>query len=200
MSLLTRVYAPGPDTRVLHETLALIEAAEALGYHGAWVAQHHFGRESGRLPSPLVLLAAAARRTRRIALGSAVIVLPLETPLRVAEDAAVLDALSGGRLQLGFGAGFEREVFDAFGRDYDQRAQEQIHALDLLRQAFDGARLGEGAATLQPPAPALSARIWQATGEVGAVARRGHGLIVARTREHAEAESIARYRAAWERA
>ncbi|WP_333997619.1 LLM class flavin-dependent oxidoreductase [Burkholderia gladioli] len=44
LSLLTRVYVPSSDSRVLHETLALIEAAEALGYHGAWVAQHHFGR------------------------------------------------------------------------------------------------------------------------------------------------------------
>ncbi|MEK6418392.1 MAG: LLM class flavin-dependent oxidoreductase [Burkholderia gladioli] len=200
LSLLTRVYAASPDSRVLDETLALIEAAEALGYHGAWVAQHHFGRESGRLPSPLVLLAAAARRTRRIALGSAVIVLPLETPLRLAEDAAVLDALSGGRLQLGFGAGFEREVFEAFGRDYDRRAQDQAASLDLLQRAFEGVPLGEGAATLQPPAPALPARIWLATGEAEAAARRGHGLIVARIREQAEADLIARYRNAWRQA
>ncbi|MFM0740191.1 LLM class flavin-dependent oxidoreductase [Paraburkholderia xenovorans] len=197
LGVLTRVYAPDASPRVLHNTLALIEAAEALGFDSAWVAQHHFGRETGRLPSPLVLLAAASRRTSRIALGTGVIVLPLETPLRVAEDAAVLDALSAGRLQLGFGAGFEPDVFDVFGRTFDARAIDQANALAALRDAFDGVPLGEAGATLQPPAPTLSARIWQATSGVEAVARNGHGLIVARSAQHGEAALIARYRRAW---
>ncbi|RQS71223.1 LLM class flavin-dependent oxidoreductase [Burkholderia sp. Bp8963] len=199
LGMLTRVYAPDASPHVLHDTLALIEAAEALGFDSAWVAQHHFGRETGRLASPLVLLAAAARRTRRIALGTGVIVLPLESPLRVAEDAAVLDALSGGRLQLGVGAGFEPDVFRAFGRDFDARAALQADGLATLRRALDGAPLGAAGLTLQPPAPALAARLWQATGDAEAVARNGHGLIVARTRPEADGEAalIARFRGAW---
>ncbi|CAB3962303.1 oxidoreductase [Burkholderia aenigmatica] len=199
LGVLTRVYAPEASTHVLHDTLELIEAAEALGFDSAWVAQHHFGSETGRLPSPLVLLAAAARRTQRIALGTGVLVLPLESPLRVAEDAAVLDALSGGRVQLGVGAGFEPEVFRAFGRDFDARATLQADALATLRRALDGAPLVNADLTLQPPAPTLAARLWQATGDADAVARNGHGLIVARLRPEpgGEAALIARYRAAW---
>ncbi|KWK51015.1 hypothetical protein WT81_26605 [Burkholderia stagnalis] len=199
LGVLTRVYAPEPSPRVLHDTLALIEAAEALGFDSAWVAQHHFGSETGRLPSPLVLLAAAARRTRRIALGTGVIVLPLESALRVAEDAAVLDALADGRLQLGVGAGFEPDVFAAFGRDFDALAALQAKALATLRRALEGAPLGPAGVTLQPPAPALAARLWQATGQAEAVAHHGHGLIVARTRpgQDGEATLVARYRGAW---
>ncbi|HKT66071.1 LLM class flavin-dependent oxidoreductase [Burkholderia pyrrocinia] len=199
LGVLTRVYAPDPSPRVLHDTLALIEAAEAIGFDSAWVAQHHFGTETGRLPSPLVLLAAAARRTRRIALGTAVIVLPLESALRVAEDAAVLDALADGRLQLGVGAGFEPDVFAAFGRDFDARAARQADALATLRRALDGAPLGPAGATLQPGAPTLAARLWQATSHAEAVARDGLGLIVARTRpeQDGEAALVARYRRAW---
>ncbi|WP_175779678.1 LLM class flavin-dependent oxidoreductase [Burkholderia anthina] len=199
LGVLTRVYAPDPSPRVLHDTLALIEAADALGFDSAWVAQHHFGSETGRLPSPLVLLAAAARRTRRITLGTGVIVLPLESVLRVAEDAAVLDVLAEGRLQLGVGAGFEADVFAAFGRDFGARAALQADALAALRRALDGTPLGPAGATLQPPAPTLAARLWQATGDAEAVARNGHGLIVARTRpeQDGEAALVARYRRAW---
>ena len=199
LGVLTRVYAPDPSPRVLHDTLALIDAAEGLGFDSAWVAQHHFGSETGRLPSPLVLLAAAARRTRRIALGTGVIVLPLESVLRVAEDAAVLDALADRRLQLGVGAGFEPDVFAAFGRDFDTRAALQAEALVSLRRALDGAPLGPGGVTLQPGAPTLAARLWQATSQAEAVARNGHGLIVARTRpdQDGEAALVARYRGAW---
>src|SRR4051812_24382049 len=75
--------------------LDLFEAAEQMGYDSGWVAQHHFLNGDARMPSSLTFLAAAAQRTRTINLGTAIIILPLEDPLRVAEDAAVLDTLSG---------------------------------------------------------------------------------------------------------
>jgi hypothetical protein len=78
--------------------LELFETADALGYDSGWVAQHHFLNGGGRLPSSLTFLAAAAQRTRRIQLGTAIVILPLEDPIRLAEDAAVVDTLSGGRL------------------------------------------------------------------------------------------------------
>jgi alkanesulfonate monooxygenase SsuD/methylene tetrahydromethanopterin reductase-like flavin-dependent oxidoreductase (luciferase family) len=77
--------------------LDLFQAAEQLGFESGWVAQHHFQNGAGRLPSTLTFLAAAAERTRRIRLGTAIIILPLEDPIRLAEDAAVVDTLSGGR-------------------------------------------------------------------------------------------------------
>jgi alkanesulfonate monooxygenase SsuD/methylene tetrahydromethanopterin reductase-like flavin-dependent oxidoreductase (luciferase family) len=75
--------------------------AEALGFTSAWVAQHHFIAEEGGLPSPFVFLAQLAARTSRIRLGTGVVTLPLEDPVRVAEDAAVLDLLCDGRLEIG---------------------------------------------------------------------------------------------------
>ncbi|WP_374203697.1 LLM class flavin-dependent oxidoreductase [Pseudonocardia sp. ICBG601] len=104
LGYLTHVTGDDPS-RAYRETIRLAERAEELGYDSFWLAQHHDGHLGGRLPSPLVLLAAVAERTRLIRLGTAVVALPLEDPRRLAEDAAVLDALSGGRLELGVGAG-----------------------------------------------------------------------------------------------
>ena len=73
-----------------------IVRAEALGFESAWVAQHHFNADEGGLPAPFVFLAHIATRTSRIRLGTGVVTLPLEDPVRVAEDAAVLDLLLGG--------------------------------------------------------------------------------------------------------
>lgn len=75
--------------------LSLFQTAEELGFDVGWVAQHHAHKEGG-LPSPLVFLSAAAARTSRLRLATGIITLPLEHPLRLAEDAAVLDVLAGG--------------------------------------------------------------------------------------------------------
>ena len=82
-----------------------VAAAERLGFDSAWVAQHHFHEWEGGLPAPFVFLAHVAARTARIRLGTGIVTLPLEDPVRVAEDAAVLDLLSGGRLEVGGGTG-----------------------------------------------------------------------------------------------
>jgi len=79
-----------------------IVRAEVLGFASAWVAQHHFNADEGGLPAPFVFLAQVAARTSRIRLGSGVVTLPLEDPVRVAEDAAVLDLMSCGRLRGGY--------------------------------------------------------------------------------------------------
>lgn len=90
---------PGPG----HErTLRMIERAEALGFDSVWVRQRHL--QQG-ISSPVALLAAATQRTRRIELGTAVIPLGLENPLRLAEDLATVDVLSGGRLHPGVSVG-----------------------------------------------------------------------------------------------
>ncbi len=87
--------APGERYRLAAEQ---ITHAERHGFDAAWVAQHHFHREEGGLPSPFVFLSHVAARTSTIRLGTGIVTLPLEAPLRVAEDAAVFDLLSGGRL------------------------------------------------------------------------------------------------------
>ena len=78
-----------------------IRHAEQLGYATAWVAQHHFHGAEGGLPSPLLLLAHVGALTSTLRLGTGVICLPMEDAVRTAEDASVLDALTGGRLEVG---------------------------------------------------------------------------------------------------
>src|SRR5256712_12132477 len=82
-----------------HDTLAQIELGDALGFDTAWLAEIHFFPNVSRLASPLTVLAAAAQRTQRIRLGTAVTLLPFHHPLKIAEEAATVDMLSGGRLE-----------------------------------------------------------------------------------------------------
>src|SRR5688572_4463765 len=99
LGFFTRLVDDVPAAEVYARALETFETAEELGYEVGWVAQHHAHQEGG-LPSPLVFLAAAAARTERIRLATGIITLPLEQPIRVAEDAAVLDEISGGRVEL----------------------------------------------------------------------------------------------------
>jgi alkanesulfonate monooxygenase SsuD/methylene tetrahydromethanopterin reductase-like flavin-dependent oxidoreductase (luciferase family) len=174
----------GEPRRIYAETLALFAAADQLGFDAAWVAQHHFKPAAGRSPSPLPLLAAAAQRTQRLRLGTAVVLLPLEEPLRLAEDAAVVDALSGGRLELGIGVGGDPDEFEAFGRSLETRHARTTAGVDLLRRAFCGELLGSRGQRLEPPAPTLAGRLWQGVMSAASaqnVAANGLGLMLARS-------------------
>ncbi|MEM7159719.1 MAG: LLM class flavin-dependent oxidoreductase [Myxococcota bacterium] len=119
------------DAFVRHVTVA-----DALGFDAFWVGEHH-GTNVGRIPNPAVLLAAAAAKTRRIRLGPAVSVLPLRPPRLVAEDYAMLDALSGGRLDMGVGVGSQRVEFEHLGVDFDQRRALFDAHLDELERAWE---------------------------------------------------------------
>jgi len=162
--------------------------AEANGYNTAWVAQHHFNGSEGGLPAPLVFLAHAAAKTTRIRLATGIITLPLEQPVRVAEDAAVLDALSGGRLEIGVGSGGTPTSFTAFGQDSTNRSATFGDHLAILRTAWRGDEL-DGGSVIYPPAPALSDRIWQATFSTSGGARAGaasDGVMLSRTQPRSE--------------
>ncbi|WP_030918938.1 LLM class flavin-dependent oxidoreductase [Streptosporangium amethystogenes] len=102
----------GDDAQVLRDTIEEIQIADELGFDSCWLAEHHFSRY-GILGNPLMLGTAIAERTRNITIGTAVVVVPLHDPLRIAEDAALLDILSGGRLVLGSerSAGVTGQVF-----------------------------------------------------------------------------------------
>ncbi len=179
-------------TRVLDEAapperyrlgLEQIACAEALGYDTAWVAQHHFHEFEGGLPAPMVFLAQAASRTSRIRLATGIITLPLELPLRVAEDTSVLDHMSGGRLEVGVGPGGNHAAFAAFGRDPADRHRLTSEGLDLLRTAWRGGEL-PGGDRLYPVNPGLADRLWQATFSVEGGRRAGadgDGVLLSRT-------------------
>lgn len=183
LGFLTHVEGTGDPATIYQETLQIFEAADQLGFDVGWIAQHHFRIHPGRLPSPFLFLAAAAQRTQHLRLGTSIVIMPLDLPLRVAEDAAVVDALSGGRLELGVGSGGEAGEFQAFGLSMAQRREMTSAGMETLRAALRGERLNGSDHRLDPPAPTLVARIWQsAASEVGAqhVAAQGAGLMLSR--------------------
>ncbi|MDQ1205718.1 LLM class flavin-dependent oxidoreductase [Microbacterium sp. SORGH_AS_0862] len=170
----THVHGDAPARELLPGLVDLFVAADELGFSSGWLAQHHAGSDSGRLPSPLIVLAAAATATRTIRLGTTVIVLPLEDPLRLAEDAAVLDELSAGRLELGLGTGgFSAAEFAAFGQDPQRRRQTYAAKLERLEEILSGQGLPDGL-TLTPSAPGLIDRIWEAASTPDRAARTAH--------------------------
>ncbi|MBM3223361.1 MAG: LLM class flavin-dependent oxidoreductase, partial [Candidatus Tectomicrobia bacterium] len=114
--------------RVMSDTTEQVQYGEELGFHGAWFAEHHFSRY-GLGSSSLVLAAHIAARTSTIRLGTAVLVPPLHHPIRLAEDIAMLDLTSGGRLDIGFGrgsAGYEYHGYNLDRQESQARFQETI--------------------------------------------------------------------------
>ncbi|HZY69649.1 MAG TPA: LLM class flavin-dependent oxidoreductase [Thermoplasmata archaeon] len=122
------------------EVLGHCVLAERLGFSTFWVTEHHF-RPSSVLPSPPVWIAAASGRTRSIRLGSLVSVLPLHDPLQLAEEFALADRLSGGRVEIGVGPGYVASEFDALGRDPKERHRDFAERLPEFIAALSGARL-----------------------------------------------------------
>ncbi|MHA6618936.1 LLM class flavin-dependent oxidoreductase [Pseudonocardia sp. DLS-67] len=189
---LVHVAGSGPPARVYRETVELAVAAEELGFASFWVAQHRSAAAGGMLPAPLVMLAAVAERTSTIRLGTAVVAAALEDHRRLAEDAAVVDTLSGGRLELGVGAGNDPAASAAFGRDHGRRHEDCTAAVDGVRRALEDP-------ALVPAAPGLRDRLWWATGSdegIDVAAARGIGVLSGRPDDRAAA-GLARY---WARA
>ena len=130
------------------ETLELVRLAERVGFDSAWVSEHH-GSSDGYLPSLLTMLAAFAAVTERIELGTGVVLTPLHDPLRLAEDAAVVDQLSGGRLILGIGNGWREEEFRMFGASRAERGARTEETIEVLRRAWTGRRFSFEGQTLR---------------------------------------------------
>ena len=190
LGFFTRVLDDAPPAERYRLAVAQAVHAERLGFDSAWVAQHHFHGDEGGLPAPLVFLSHVAAQTSRIRLGTGIITLPLEVPLRVAEDASVLDALSGGRLDVGVGAGGNLQAFNAFGLDVADRAALFTGHLEALRDAWTGGVLPGGDA-LYPTNPGLARRIWQASFGVDGARRAGaagDGLLLSRTQPRPAAD------------
>ena len=162
---------------------AQIAHAERFGFDSAWIAQHHFHEAEGGLPAPFVFLAHVAANTKRLRLGTGIVTLPLELPIRVAEDAVVTDLMSGGRLEVGVGPGGNLTAFTAFGFDSSDRHKLMERNLELMRTAWSGGEL-PGGDRLYPQSPGLADRIWQATFSVAGARRAGQagdGLMLSRT-------------------
>ncbi|MGW3141480.1 LLM class flavin-dependent oxidoreductase [Streptomyces sp. NPDC001139] len=163
----------------LEETLQLFEYGERLGFDGAWIRQRHLEHGVG---SAAVFLAAAGQRTERVELGTAVIPIGYESPFRLAEDLALADVLSRGRLQVGFSTGMPHAellgdlVYDGDWRSFDLSYGRIARLVDNLRGGYLG-----GPDTvihspgnvqrprLQPHNPHLVRRIWYGGGSLRSV-------------------------------
>ena len=131
----------GDYARFYAECLEEIEEAERLGYAGVWLSEHHFV-DDGYLPSPLVAAAAIAARTQRMTVGTNVLLLPMHHPLRVAEDAAVTDLISGGRFVLGVGQGYVQHEFEVLGFNRRYRPSLFEEGVEIIRRAWEEGRIG----------------------------------------------------------
>ncbi|MFD0019785.1 LLM class flavin-dependent oxidoreductase [Streptomyces sp. NPDC058382] len=162
LGFLTHVQGRGDDlARTYRNAQELFVAADELGFDVGWVAQHHVTRGGGGLSSPWPFLAHAAARTSRIRLGTAITILPLEDPVRLAEDVATVDLLSGGRVEIGVGSGAAAPEYAALGKDFARRRELTTENLQVLRAALANEEVGAPGFRIQPAADDFGDRIWQ---------------------------------------
>lgn len=128
----------GSQGEFLRRVVDLLVLAEEVGFDSVWANEHHYHAYGGVVPSPALLLTAVAARTKRVRLGTSVVVSPLHNPIEIAEQMAMLDLLSGGRLDFGIGRGFvvyDYEVANILPEEGHERTQEQ---LEVILKAWSG--------------------------------------------------------------
>lgn len=113
------------------EALDLVDAAEGWGIDGVWLGEIHFNPARSVLSSPVALASFIAARTRRVRVGTAITVLPLSNPLRIAEDVATVDHLSQGRFDFGIGRSGSPRAYDALGIPYAESQARFVEALEI---------------------------------------------------------------------
>lgn len=126
-----------PYETLYRETLDQVVWAESLGFRSVWLTEHHFC-DDGYTPSPLVIAAAIGARTKEMQVGTNLIVLPLHDPMRIAEDAATVSIMTGGRFRLGVGQGYHEEEFTGFGRKLVNRPSLLEEGIEIIRRAWTG--------------------------------------------------------------
>ena len=125
------------DQEIFERGVKIAQKADGLGFESIWCAEHHFSTY-GYLSRPLMFATHLATQTEQIRVGSAVIVLPLHHPLIVAEEIATADLLSGGRLDVGLGRGYQTYEFERLGCSLDGSRARFEEAVDILLGAFKG--------------------------------------------------------------
>jgi alkanesulfonate monooxygenase SsuD/methylene tetrahydromethanopterin reductase-like flavin-dependent oxidoreductase (luciferase family) len=122
------------------EGFALVEAADAWGLDGVWLGEMHFNPARSVLGAPIVVASSIATRTRRLRVGMAVQVLPLNNPLRIAEEAATVDQISAGRFDFGIGRSGNPRAYDLYGVNYGESQARFYEALQIILEAWKGQR------------------------------------------------------------
>jgi alkanesulfonate monooxygenase SsuD/methylene tetrahydromethanopterin reductase-like flavin-dependent oxidoreductase (luciferase family) len=148
-----------PWAELYADILDFIAWTESIGFDGAWVPEHH-DAEDGYVPAPLTLLAAIAARTSRMKIGSGVALAPLYHPVRFAEECAVLDILSNGRLEMALAIGYRRRETEGYGVDFTKRGARFDEFLEIVTKlwagetvCFEGGHFTINNAHIVPPAP-----------------------------------------------
>jgi alkanesulfonate monooxygenase SsuD/methylene tetrahydromethanopterin reductase-like flavin-dependent oxidoreductase (luciferase family) len=157
-------FIPTEGGNAYADAIAEAERAEQLGFDSVWLEEHH-GVRDHYWPSPMVVLAAIAARTERLTLGTDVIVLPFYAPVRLAEDAAVLQGISGGRFVLGVAAGYRAPEFELHGASLDGRGIRLEEAIGLIRRLWSGEEVAHSGAAYRAagriePVPSPPPPIW----------------------------------------
>jgi alkanesulfonate monooxygenase SsuD/methylene tetrahydromethanopterin reductase-like flavin-dependent oxidoreductase (luciferase family) len=153
---------PGtPREELYRAAIEMAVWADERGFHTIQFSEHH-GSDDGYLPSSVVLASAIATRTKNVRLRFGLIVLPLYDPIKLAEDLAVLDVISGGRVTAIFGAGYAAHEFEMFGVDRGKRVQLLEESIAAIKQAwtgepftYRGRRVRVTPTPLQKPRPAI---------------------------------------------
>jgi alkanesulfonate monooxygenase SsuD/methylene tetrahydromethanopterin reductase-like flavin-dependent oxidoreductase (luciferase family) len=183
---------PLPDLYRDHLEEAVL-AAE-LGFDCVWVSEHHFSPDCWN-PAPFAFLGAIAARTERVRIGTYVLLLPLHNPVRVAEDVAVLDNISRGRVDLGVGVGSSPEEFRTFGIPIENRLGRTFEALRIIERCFAAEEFSHAGKHYNFPDIHLTTRPVQRPGppilvaamgeqSVAWTARRGYGMAAGAGRGH----------------
>ncbi|MEV0682886.1 LLM class flavin-dependent oxidoreductase [Nocardia sp. NPDC050378] len=182
-ALFVQLRSGPPAAEVYRRTIEITVRAEQLGFGTVWFATRHFEAHHAALPSVFPFVAAAAQHTRHIRLGTGVVTVPFEHPVRLAEDAAVTDALSDGRLELGLGKGLgfghSATSYAGFGVSDAERETIYTQRVGEIHRILESGRVGDEVA-LYPPPGCLRSRIWQSTGNIDTarrIARAGDGLL-----------------------
>lgn len=141
------------------EVLDVIVWSEEAGFANAWVPEHHLA-DDGYMPSPLIAMSAIAARTKKLKIGGGIALAPLYHPVRFAEDCAVLDILSGGRVEMGLGIGYRRRELAAYGVDSTTRGRLFDEWLEIVTRLWSGETIDFAGqffnltgAKIMPPAP-----------------------------------------------
>lgn len=129
-----------PYDQIYSEIFEQITWGEQHGFEDVWLTEHHF-IEDGYSPALMPIAAAIAARTKKIRIGTSVMLMPFHNPVRLAEDTATVDVISGGRFELGVGAGYKVEEFDGFAVSSKERGGRTNEGLEIIRRLWEGETL-----------------------------------------------------------
>lgn len=168
-SLFVQLRSGPPVAEIYRRTIEIGVHAEQLGFRSVWFATRHFQAHHAALPSVFPFVAAVAQHTSRIRLGTGVVTVPFEHPVRLAEDAVVTDTLAGGRLELGLGKGLgfghSASSYTGFGVADSDRESLYAERVTTLHRILETGQVTDDVA-LYPPPGTLRSRIWQSTGNI----------------------------------